>query len=216
MGESVNKILASNYTHTPDGSLEIASNGMPVVSPTLYAFGDSTPLWSAGITNRFTFKQFTLEINVDGRYGGTIYNTTREKTISSGTNPLTDNIAQRDQYNAGQNSIVIPGEVVNSGGGQPSYTPNTKMVNWQQYWGVFGSQPYNWKNASFLKLREISLTYTYTPKSSAAFFKAANLTLVTRNLLLFSHLNYADPDPGVDNLQTPASRTIGLNLNVKF
>jgi TonB-linked SusC/RagA family outer membrane protein len=216
VGQSVNKILASGYTHTPDGSLEIASNGLPVVSPSLQAFGDSTPLWSAGITNRFTYKQFTFQIDVDGRYGGTIYNTTREKTISAGVNPLTDNTIQRDLYNSGQNSIVIPGELVTNSGGQPTYTKNTNMVNWQQYWGVFGSQPYNWKNASFLKLREVSLTYTYTPKTPTAFFKAANLTLVGRNLLLFSHLNYADPDPGVDNLQTPASRTIGLNLNVKF
>jgi TonB-linked SusC/RagA family outer membrane protein len=216
VGQSVNKILASGYTHTPDGSLEIASNGLPVVSPTLQAYGDSTPLWTAGITNRFTYKQFTFQIDVDGRYGGTIYNTTREKTISAGVNPLTDNITQRDLYNAGENSIVIPGEVVNTGGGQSTYAKNSTMVNWQQYWGVFGNKPYNWKNASFLKLREVSLTYTYTPKTPTAFFKAANLTLVGRNLLLFSHLNYADPDPGVDNLQTPASRTIGLNLNVKF
>ncbi len=216
VGQSVNKILASGYAHTPDGSLQIASNGLPVVAPVLQAFGDSTPRWSAGLTNRFSYKQFTLEIDVDGRYGGTIYNTTREKTISAGVNPLTDNTTQRDLYNSGQNSIVVPGEVVNTSGGQNSYTKNTSMVNWQQYWGVFGSQPYNWKNASFLKLREVSLTYTYTPKNPTAFFKAANLTLVGRNLLLFSHLNYADPDPGVDNLQTPASRTIGLNLNVKF
>jgi TonB-linked SusC/RagA family outer membrane protein len=216
VGQSVNKILASGYTHTPDGALEIASNGLPVVSPTLRAYGDSTPLWTAGITNRFTYKQFTFQIDVDGRYGGTIYNTTREKTISAGVNPLTNNITQRDLYNAGENSIVIPGEVVNGSSGQSTYAKNSTMVNWQQYWGVFGSQPYNWKNASFLKLREVSLTYTYTPKTPSAFFKAANLTLVGRNLLLFSHLNYADPDPGVDNLQTPASRTIGLNLNVKF
>lgn len=216
VGQSVNKILASGYAHTPDGSLEIASNGLPVVAPALQAFGDSTPLWSAGLSNRFSYKQFTLEIDVDGRYGGTIYNTTREKTISAGVNPLTDNITQRDLYNSGKNSIVIPGELVTTSGGQAAYEKNTNMVNWQQYWGVFGSQPYNWKNASFLKLREVSLTYTYTPKTQTAFFKAANLTLVGRNLLLFSHLNYADPDPGVDNLQTPASRTIGLNLNVKF
>jgi TonB-linked SusC/RagA family outer membrane protein len=216
VGQSVNKILAANYTHTPDGSLEIASNGLPVASPNLSSFGDSTPRWSAGISNRFTYKQFTLGIDIDGRYGGTIYNTTREKTISAGVNPLTDNASQRDQYNLGKNSIVIPGEVVTTSGGQNSYAPNSNMVNWQQYWGVFGSQPYNWKNASFLKLREVSLTYTYTPKTLGGFLKSANLTLVGRNLLLFSHMNYADPDPGVDNLQTPASRTIGLNLNVKF
>jgi hypothetical protein len=39
---------------------------------------------------------------------------------------------------------------------------------------------------------------------------------VGRNLLLFSHLDGADPDPGYDNLQTPATRTIGLNIDVKF
>lgn len=215
-GQSVNKILSTGYLHTPDGSLQIGSNGLPVAAPTLQTFGDSTPVWSAAIINKFTYKQFTLQIDIDGRYGGTLYNTTREKTISSGVNPLTDNTYHRDMYNAGKASIVIPGEVVSNAGGQTAYAPNTNMVNWQQYWGVFGSRPYNWKDASFLKLREVSLTYTFTPKGQGGFVKAANLSLVGRNLLLFSHLNYADPDPGIDNLQTPGSRTIGLNLNVKF
>ncbi len=216
VGDNTTKILAANYTHNPDGSLQIASNGIPVTSPALSSFGNATPLWSAGISNKFMYKQFTLDMDVVGRYGGTIYNTTREKTISGGVNPVTDNAFHRDQYNQGIASIVIPGETVTVSGGAKSYSPNITKVNWQQYWGVFGSQPYNWKNASFLKLREISLTYSYTPKKTGTFFKSANMSLVGRNLLLFSHLDSADPDPGVDNLQTPASRTIGLNLDLKF
>lgn len=216
VGESVNKILSTGYQHTPDGSLLIAGNGLPVNSPTLQAFGDSTPVWTAGLTNRFTYKQFSLQIDIDGRYGGTIFNLTRSKTISAGTNPVTDDTYHRDMYNQGKNSIAVPGEQVVTSSGQTSYTKNTTLVNWQQYWGVLGGNPYMWKDASFLKLREVSLTYTYTPKTPSAFFKAANISLVGRNLLLFSHLDGADPDPGVDNLQTPATRTVGLNINFKF
>ncbi|HEY6901995.1 MAG TPA: SusC/RagA family TonB-linked outer membrane protein [Puia sp.] len=216
VGESVNKILSSGYLHTPDGSLAIASNGLPINDPSLQAFGDSTPLWTAGITNRFTYKHFSLQIDIDGRYGGTIFNLTRSKTINAGTNPVTDDAYHRDMYNQGKNSIVVPGEQVVTSNGQASYTRNATMVNWQQYWSVIGGNPYMWKDASFVKLREVSLTYTYVPKTPTAFFKAANVSLVGRNLLLFSHLDGADPDPGVDNLQTPATRTLGLNIDVKF
>ena len=216
VGESVNKILEQGYTHTPDGSLLIASNGLPFYAPDLQAFGDSTPKWTAGITNRFTYKNFTFQIDIDGRYGGTIFNLTQAKTINAGTNPKTDNAFQRDMYNQGKNSIVVPGEQIVGGSGQNSYIKNTALVNWQQYWGVFSDDPYMWKDASFIKLREVSLTYTYTPRTPSAFFKAANISLVGRNLLLFSHLDGADPDPGYDNLQTPATRTIGLNIDVKF
>jgi len=215
-GESVNKILGTGYLHTPDGSLAIASNGLPLADPTLQSFGDSTLVWTAGISNRFTYKQFTLQIDVDGRYGGNIFNLTRSKTINAGTNPVTDNSYHRDMYNDGKVSIVVPGEQIVTGSGQPVYVKNATMVNWQQYWSVIGGNPYMWRDASFVKLREVSLTYTYTPKTPSAFFKAANISLVGRNLLLFSHLDGADPDPGVDNLQTPATRTIGLNINVKF
>jgi TonB-linked SusC/RagA family outer membrane protein len=213
VGESANKMLAQGYAKTPDGSLLIASNGLPVTAPTLQAFGDSTPLWSASITNRFTYKKFALQIDFDGRYGGTIFNLTRSKTINGGTNPVTDNTYQRDMYNSGQNSIAVPGEQVNA---QGAYSKNTTLVNWQQYWGVLGGNPYMYKNGSFMKLREVSLTYTYTPRTASNFFKAANVSLVGRNLLLFKHLDGADPDPGYDNLQTPASRTVGLNIDVKF
>jgi TonB-linked SusC/RagA family outer membrane protein len=216
VGQSVNKILSQGYQHTPDGSLLIANNGLPVQDPHLQAFGDSTPMWTAGFTNRFTYKQFTLQIDIDGRYGGTIFNLTRSKTINAGTNPITDVAYHRDLYNAGQNSIAVPGEQEMIGNGQTKYSKNTQLVNWQQYWGAMGDDPYMWKDASFIKLREVSITYTYIPRTPTAFFKAANVSLVGRNLLLKSHLDGADPDPGYDNLQTPATRTIGLNINVKF
>jgi len=34
--------------------------------------------------------------------------------------------------------------------------------------------------------------------------------------LLFSKMPNVDPDPAVDNLQTPSTRTIGFNVNFKF
>ena len=68
-----------------------------------------------------------------------------------------------------------------------------------------------------MKLREVTLTYNF-PRSllSKTFFSRASVSLVGRNLLLWSKLPEVDPDPGVDNLQTPSVRNMGFNVNLIF
>lgn len=76
---------------------------------------------------------------------------------------------------------------------------------------------YNYFSQTFLKLREVTLSWQMPGKwLNKSFVKGINLSAVGRNLLLFSKMPNVDPDPGVDNLQTPSSRTIGFNANFRF
>ncbi|HEY1023185.1 MAG TPA: hypothetical protein VGE06_12775 [Flavisolibacter sp.] len=114
------------------------------------------------------------------------------------------------QYNA-------DGEVIKD---TRTFAPNTKAVNYIDYMINTSNAiatNYNYFSETFLKLREVTLTWQL-PASllQKAGFTGASISVVGRNLLLFSKLDNVDPDPGSDNLQTPSTRNIGFNLNLRF
>jgi hypothetical protein len=77
---------------------------------------------------------------------------------------------------------------------------------------------------TYAKLREVSLTYAIpsTLFGNKAFFKQASLSLVGRNLLYFFPSRYKDVDvdqytqSSGSDLQTPTTRSYGVNLNLVF
>jgi hypothetical protein len=147
-----------------------------------------------------------------------------------GTNPGTLN-QYRVDANADQSTFIGDGVVVTSG--QVSYdaignivsdtrvfAPNTKAVNYIDYMtntsnGAYNN--YNYFSQTFLKLREVTLNWRMPSEMlGKSFIKGVDLSLVGRNLLLFSKMSNVDPDPAVDNLQTPSTRSFGFNANLKF
>jgi hypothetical protein len=82
-------------------------------------------------------------------------------------------------------------------------------------------------DASFLKLREARLGYS-VPSAVAQRIGAERIrfSVIGRNLLLFTENPHFDPEvfsynggtivPGVEDMATPSSRSIGFNLNVTF
>ena len=82
-------------------------------------------------------------------------------------------------------------------------------------------------DASFIKLREVALTYNFNKKFlKNAFIKDAKVSLVGTNLwIIHKNLPYADPESGLTsgNLSRgysvgslPTTRNIGVNLTLKF
>ena len=82
-------------------------------------------------------------------------------------------------------------------------------------------------DATFVKLREVNLTYSFKNIlfANSKFVKGIDLSLVGRNLaILYKDLPYADPEQSYSagNLSGhsggtyPAVKTIGFNLRLKF
>lgn len=138
----------------------------------------------------------------------------------------------RDDSYAGNATYTGQGVVVTSGAVEydvqgnivtdsRKFAPNTqavKYIDWVFATYVNGIPDANLYKRSFVKLREVTLTYNF----SAAIlgktpFKAASVSLTGRNLALFTNVLYMDPD-GYDGttLADPSYRNIGVNLNLKF
>jgi hypothetical protein len=81
-------------------------------------------------------------------------------------------------------------------------------------------------DASFLKLREARIEYNVPKKYLGRFFRSGSIALYGRDLLLITSFPIFDPEtaalngtsimPGVEIGQMPSTRTMGVNLTVKF
>ncbi len=229
VGERTDQIFStSQYQRTPDDRLIIGQNGFPIRDPYQRMMGFSNANYIFGIQNSFNYKNFVLGFGFDGRIGGTIYSLTHEKMWWGGTHPGTVNQFREDANN-GLATYVADGVVVTGGSvsyddfgnileDTRTYAENETAVNYVDWNKTTLNAEYtHYFDASFVKLREISLTYQL-PSSfmTKSFLQNASISLVGRNLMLWSNLENVDPDSGVDNLQTPSVRNIGFNLNASF
>jgi TonB-linked SusC/RagA family outer membrane protein len=230
VGERMDQDFWYKYQTSPGGQLILGLNGFPVDDPYLRHMGNTDPNFIFGIQNNLTYKNFILGISFDGRVGGVMYSTTNQKMWWGGTHPNTVN-QYRDDANNGIASYIAPGLVVVEGSATYDsdgniiedtriYAPNSTPVNyiaWNVNTSNYAYTNYSYYNQSFVKLREITITYQ-VPSSilSKTFFTKANIGVVGRNLAVWTKVPNVDPDTGSDNLQTPSTRNIGINLNFTF
>jgi hypothetical protein len=228
VGSRWDQIYGYGYMHSPGGNLIIRGDGFAQNDPNIQMLGHTDPNYIFGIQNSFTYKNFTLNVSFDGRVGGKMYSTTNQKMWWGGTHPGTVN-QYRDDANNGLATYIAPGVIVADGAatydGEGNiltdtriYAPNTTPVNYIS-WNINTSNGFlnHYYDQTFVKLREVTLSYNI-PKQVLAktFFTRASVSLVGRNLALWSNMPEVDPDSGSDNLQTPSTRSMGFNLNFAF
>jgi TonB-linked SusC/RagA family outer membrane protein len=216
-------------SRAPDGQAIYNTNGMQAYEPYAQFFGHDDPDWIYGWQNTFAYKNISLSISVDGRIGGLIYSTTNQKMWWGGTAPGTVN-QFRDDANAGKNTFVGPGVVIESGkveydshgnivSDTRKFAPNTTDVNYIGFMQTTSGgmlNNYFYYKGTYLKMRELVLTYTIPGKRIKRVFNAASVSLIGNNLFLLANLPNVDPDAERDNLQTPSMRSLGVNVNLKF
>lgn len=229
-GDRTDKIFAGVYQRDPSGNIIHKNDGFPMNDNIQRFVGNSNPDLIYGLENSFSYGNFNLRFLVDGRLGGLMYSTTNQKMWWGGTHPGTVNQFRDDANESkstyvGKGVVVTGGEAVYDSNGDlvsdtRTFAPNTQGVNYIQYMtntsnGV--NTNYNYYSQSFLKLREVTLTWRVPARFlKGRLFRSADISAVGRNLLLFTNMPNVDPDAGEDNLQTPSTRSIGFNLNLKF
>ncbi len=215
--------------YTSDGKMVVNNQGLPVADDDLYRYGDSQYKYYGGITNRFVYKNITLSFGFDFRKGGLMYSRTKDITLWAGTVPAT-------LYND-REPFIIPNSVVETGtdaNGDPIYIENTKpidLVHLSEYWGNGGSliDGASLIDKSFIKLREVILSYSFPEKLfENNFIGSLNVSVIGRNLLLWTPKNQTFIDPELttfgNDLQAdfgeygaqPSTRSLTFNLRVIF
>ena len=231
-GEPYGSLKGTDYTYTEDGDMIInASTGKPVKTAAGNIIGNVNPDWNGGIQNTLSYKNISLSFLIDVQKGGDIFSLDMYYGMSSGLYP--ESAGKNDLGNPVRNSLangggyVIKGVNVNSSTGE--ITKNTTRVTATTYAGFgYGALPNKAfiYDASYIKLREVSISYTLPTKwLSKTFIKGASLSAVGSNLwIIHKNLPYADPESGLaaGNAQgyscgsLPSTRDFGFNVKFNF
>lgn len=229
-GDRVDKLFTTVWQETPDGQPIIGNNGINIRDPFSRHIGFRDPDWVYGFLNNFRYKNFNLFVGIDGRIGGLAESRTLRNMWWSGVHPGSIN-QFRAASASGVSNYIAEGVVVVGGDVQydtegnitndtRQYAPNEQVVNYENYMTTYHSRSYgnHFYDQTFLKLREVSLSYNFPAKLlENSVLESATISLIGRNLALWSKIDYIDPDSGIDqNLQTPSMRNFGVHFNAKF
>jgi len=231
-GERTDKYFMTDWARDNEGNI-IHQAGLPVKNKFQTVMGNRDAKLILGFTNRFTYKNFDLNISIDGRIGGLMYSWTEQAMWHSGAHPDSDNRYRYDEVVNGKNNYIGTGSQVVSGSAtfdpygkviedNRVYSPNNVPVSYQSYITNYNENPWdhdarqNILDATFIKMREVALNYSL-PKSitQKILMKDVRIGIVGQNLLMWSkEFKYSDPDRGKENLNSPTARYIGFNVNV--
>jgi len=218
------------WDRSPDGQI-VYDGGIPQYVNAYTSLGYYSPDWEFGINNAISYKNFNFSFQFDGRIGGMMINGIEAKLWEGGMHTASANKFRDDAYN-GQNTYIGDGVIVTSGSVEydafgnlisdtRKFAKNIVPVNYIDW--IFATYTNGIGDAvlykrSFVKLREVILGYSFSPKSlQKTPFKSVTLSLVGRNLLLFTNVPFMDPDGYTDySLAEPSYRNIGVNINLKF
>lgn len=248
VGQPYGTLFGNAFLRDGNGNIVVNATGAPQTDPTKRVLGKYTPDWIGGISNTFSYKGFSLGVLIDASFGGSIYNGTYATGTYTGV--LASTLPGRGAEFGGI-SYYYPGNLkangavrLAGGANAPAGTTvyddgmifdgvtadgkkNEKILSAQTYYKSFRTiDEANIFDASYVKLREIKLSYNLPGKWIKSLnLQGVSVALVGRNLAIL-HRNVADIDPevafntgngqGLESLSNPTTRTYGINLNIKF
>jgi TonB-linked SusC/RagA family outer membrane protein len=217
VGEPYGNLYGNKFNRTETGEL-IFTNGYPTNITGQHAIGNITPDWIGGVFGTLKYKGIALNVLVDAKMGGDIYD--MGTSIARITGVLKESEAGREEGTIGVGVKNIGSSDV------PQYVPNDVVVPTRQFMGYYSGRQFHEAavfDASYVKLREVSLTYTLPSRLfEKNFLQSVSLSLIGRNLaILFKNTTHIDPEVSEGRLgynygQLPSTRSLGFNLNVKF
>jgi TonB-linked SusC/RagA family outer membrane protein len=243
VGIRVDEVYIRKFARTQDGQIINDAGGRPLILPVAQYAGTASPDWVWGLNNKFRYKEFTFSFQIDGRVGGVMEDYVRKKTFQGGRHIETVEGAlgeARYQDYLGNKTYVGEGVQVSNAAAivyDPvtglitnyvalQFSPNTTKTFAQDYVSrVHGIPEPNMMSKSYLKLREVVIGYSLPKKYlGKSFIQSASVSLVARNILYFMKDSrfkdvdidqYAGSQSSID-LQTPTTRSYGVNLNIVF
>jgi hypothetical protein len=185
--------------------------------------GSSIPKHVGGWNNTITYKNLSVGIHLDYKFGGTVLSSTHLNMLRQGQSRLS-----LDGRREGENGLIFP--AVYESSGEPNSTVVTNLQSfYADYRNLQIGDPLTFKS-DFVKLRNISVSYDFTNAvrnvPALSFVKGLTLTAACRNVaILYKDFPGLDPEAvqssgdfraGYENASLPTTRNFNFTLNVRF
>ena len=223
-GGRVGDFYGTGYLKNENGDFILNDDGRYIADNNLQKLGNYNPDFMLGWNNQFSYGNWNLSFLFDWRQGGEIVSRTRALGNVGGQLAET---AFRPE-----GGIIAQG-VVNTGTAEnPNYVPNTTAITAESYYRQFYDRNHEENNiydASYLKLRQFSVGYTFKLNDGFIGLKEGvdvNLSLVGRNLFAITENPHFDPEQlavqgqsfvsGVEDMSYATTRSIGFKAGFNF
>lgn len=208
--------------NVPAGTIYVGADGYPQLDPQSRVIGDPNPHWTASLRNTVTlFGNLTLSGLLDVVHGNKMWNGTLGALSYFGTPAFT----------APYHGTGVTETYARYSGGNVAGPGADKQVVFNEDWfnsnigsGFTGPASQFVENASYVKLRDISLSYNFDlPVVHRLGFNSIDLTVAGRNLHTWTNYTGIDPESnltgqsigrGLDYFNNPQTRSFVLTLNL--
>jgi TonB-linked SusC/RagA family outer membrane protein len=214
-GEPYGAIRGYKFARDDDGNL-LVEDGYPVRDGDLSVLGNIQPNWTGGWGNQISFGNFSLNTLLDIKRGGELYSVTNMFGEYAGV--LESSIHGRE------NDWDDPGVLVEGIDVATGQANTTRITSEEYYHGLFAYTERYVYDASYVKLRELRLSYNLPGSWARKFFgaRAASIALTGRNLKMWTNVPNIDPefayssrnDQGIEVNMSPNPRSFGFNLRI--
>jgi TonB-linked SusC/RagA family outer membrane protein len=199
------QIMAYDYKYDDAGKVVLDANNIPVRGD-LVPWGSAYHKWIGGWNNEINYKGVNLSFLIDGKWGGKIFSATDYYGYVFGLHKAT--LVDREK------DFGTPGSPIDAATYYGTLANNVSRLFVQ--------------DASFIKLRQIVLGYTFPKSMFGNVVKSLNVSVVARNVAtLMKKTDNIDPEGNYSSSATgltqglelggvPPVRSYGINLNVRF
>ncbi|PLX05063.1 MAG: SusC/RagA family TonB-linked outer membrane protein [Marinilabiliales bacterium] len=227
VGQPYGSIRGTDFIYT-NGKKTVDANGYYMRTSSDTVIGDINPDWKMGINSTLSWKSLSLYFLVDFQKGGDIYSVNTKYGQATGLYfetaenndkgvPMRDPVADGGGYN-------YPNTVFADGTANDIYVP---AYRWGRafYYNNSPTARYVF-DASYVKLRELALTYRLPSKVlKNTFINNVSFSVTGRNLWIISkNVDHFDPEfqlssgnqQGIETGSYPTARTYGFNVKIGF
>ena len=233
VGQQLGVLFGTGSLTNPDGSFKLDANGFPQITPSPVILGDPNPDWRAGLGFNLNYKKLSLNVVVEHSEGGDFMPRTLWVLHRFGTTTATSNreTLSQDLVNYRGNTVTagttVRGNIKDFGGGQVLLDENWYRTG---IGGGFGdNQAYNFGvyDATFTKVRELSLSYLIDGDGLNYILGLDNikLTVTGRNLININNVPGIDPETnqygvgnalGLDYFTNPQTKSVLFSAAFNF
>ena len=245
LNQPLGVLWGGKWDRDASGNLILDAEGFPTVAAEEGIIGDPNPKWRGAAGTRFSYKGFNLNTLFDASIGGDLWDGTNGALNNFGKSEVSGNIlnfpnavaaSSVSDYNGVSGGTLgwnnpdgtysVRGNIQDFGGG-----PVLLNQSWYQNLGG-GFSPVSEqfvKSASWIKLREVSLGYSFRNIKflERTGLKEISLTITGRNLWLWTEDKTLGQDPetnltggsngrGLQYFNHPNTKSYLATINLKF